>query len=102
MVVVLSPEDNADRISVFKLTRLMLPGFALRSPIVSMFPSKPAIVRKATTCAMGVFTKFDAFHSLKVTRPSFTTGRNECSLIFWPMESATQTALDVSLTCKCC
>lgn len=39
VVVALPTEDNADRISVFNVTRLMLPGSALRSPIVFMFPS---------------------------------------------------------------
>jgi Family of unknown function (DUF5372) len=38
VVVALPTEDNADRISVFNVTRLMLPGSALRSPIVFMFP----------------------------------------------------------------
>jgi hypothetical protein len=33
----------------------MLPGCALRSPIVSMFPSKPAFVRTVTTFVMGGF-----------------------------------------------
>ena len=75
MVVAQPTEDNADRISVFKLTRLMLPGCALRSSIVSIFPSNPAFLRAVTTCAKGVFTRFDAFHSIKVTRPNFATGK---------------------------
>ena len=46
MVVALPTEDNADRISVFNVTRLMLPGSALRSPIVFMFPSESIFVRR--------------------------------------------------------
>jgi hypothetical protein len=35
MLVALLTADNVDRISVFKIMRLMLPGCALCSPIVS-------------------------------------------------------------------
>ena len=71
MVVALLTEDNADRISVFNVTRLMLPGRAPGSPIVFMFPSESIFVSTVTTCAIDVFTKFDAYHSLKVTLPNF-------------------------------
>jgi hypothetical protein len=53
VLVALRTEDNADRISVFNVTRLMLPGSALRSPIVFMFPSESIFVR--TTCSIDVF-----------------------------------------------
>jgi hypothetical protein len=71
VVVALLTEDNADRISVFNVARLMLPGSALRSPIASMSPSESIFVRTVTTCAIRSFTTSDAFHSLKVTRPNF-------------------------------
>jgi hypothetical protein len=71
VVVALLTEDNADRISVFNVTRLMPPGSALGSPIVFMFPSESIFVRAVTTCAIDVFTRSDAFLSLKVTRPNF-------------------------------
>ncbi len=56
-----------ERCTGFKIARSMLPECASRSPTVSMFPSKPAPVRTVATCARGVFTRFDAFHSLRVT-----------------------------------
>ena len=71
MVVALLTEDNADRISVFNVTRLMSPGGALGSRIVFMFPSESISVRTVTTSAIDVFTRFDAYHSLKVTLPNF-------------------------------
>ena len=71
MVVALLTEDNADGISVFNVTRLMLPASALRSPIVFMFPSESIFARTVTTCAIDIFGRFDAYHSVKVTRPNF-------------------------------
>jgi hypothetical protein len=71
VVVAVLTEDNADRISVFNVMRLMLPGSALRSSIVFMFPSESIFVRTVTTCTIDVFTRSDAIHSLKVTPPSF-------------------------------
>ncbi len=34
-------------------------------------PFRTIFARTVTTCAMGSFTTSDAFHSLKVTRPTF-------------------------------
>ena len=77
MVVAVLTEDNADRISVFNVMRLMLPGSAPRSSIVFMVPSESIFVRTVTTCAIDVFTRSDVIHSLKVTSLALVSGRNK-------------------------
>jgi hypothetical protein len=43
----------------------------LGSRIVFMFPSESISVRTVTICAIDVFIRFDAYHSLKVMLPNF-------------------------------
>jgi len=100
MVVAPLTEDNADRISVFKITRLMLPGCALHSPIVSMFPSKSAFVRTVTTCAIGVSPGSMLFiHSRLRTLLRYRKERT-FALSSGLRESAVQTPFDVGLACN--
>ena len=80
MVVAVLTEDNADRISVFNVMRLMLPGSALRSSIVFMFPSELIFVRTLTSCAIDVFTSSDGpmlFIHSKLCPLALVSGRNE-------------------------
>jgi hypothetical protein len=98
MVVAQPTEDNAERISVFKTTRLVLRACAVRSPIVSNIPFQPP--SRAYGDGLGpwvIFTTFDAFHLLKVTRPNLASGM-KVRPIFWLTEWTAETALDVGLT----